>query len=239
MAHGGSSLSAATGGEKFIGILDIFGFEILQSNSFEQLCINYTNERLQQQFNEHIFVLEQDEYASEGLDWRGIAFRDNQAVIELIGKKPQGLLLILEEHSMMNRRPDDKALGNSFSSTHGKAPNVHPAFSKSRFGNEGFVVRHFAGEVSYDLDGFIAKNNDSLQEDLADLLGCSENSLLRAVTGLGSVAPHEVGFVQKGAAGAAADDEGGADDAGKKMASAVTVSFQFRKQLDVLMQVTS
>lgn len=79
-----------------------------QTNSFEQLCINYTNERLQQQFNEHIFVLEQREYAAEGLNWQGVTYRDNQAVIELIGKKPSGLLLILEEHSMMNRRPDDK-----------------------------------------------------------------------------------------------------------------------------------
>jgi myosin heavy subunit len=81
----------------FCGILDIFGFEHFKVNSFEQLCINYANERLQQQFNEHVFVLEQEEYAKEGLDWSSIAYRDNQHVIDLISKKPTGILFILEE----------------------------------------------------------------------------------------------------------------------------------------------
>ena len=139
-----------------------------------------------------------------------------------------------------------QALGNSFLTAHGKAPAAHPAFSKSKFGNEGFVVRHFAGEVSYDLEGFVAKNNDSLQEDLSDLLSTSSNSLLRAATGLGSVEPHEVGYVRPvasspaaaaSAAGsaAAAEDEGG-EGGGKRMASSVTVSFQFRQQLDLLVR---
>lgn len=135
---------------KFIGILDIFGFEILLCNSFEQLCINYTNERLQQQFNEYVFVLEQQEYAKEGLDWTAISFRDNQDVIDLIGKKPNGLLLILEEHSMMNRKPDDKALLSACNHAHER---VQAAYGKPRFGNDGFVVRHFAGEVMYTIEG--------------------------------------------------------------------------------------
>ena len=248
-AHSTSSSSSAgtAAADKFVGILDIFGFEILQKNSFEQLCINYTNERLQQQFNEHIFVLEQQEYASEGLNWASITYRDNQNVIELIGKKPYGLLLILEEHSMMNRRPDDIALGNSYVSAHGKTPNGHPAFSKSRFGNDGFLVRHFAGEVSYDLDGFISKNNDSLQDGLLELLAMSDNSFLRAATGLGSLQSHEVGYLvgqeerrplpdgddEVGSTNATVDDD--ADKEGhKKMASTITVSFRFREQLDKL-----
>lgn len=105
------------GTKKFIGILDIFGFEILGINSFEQLCINLTNERLQQQFNETVFVSEQDMYRAEGLQWDNITFRDNQHVIDLISstKSPQGLLLILEEHCMLNRGvPDDNALLASY-----------------------------------------------------------------------------------------------------------------------------
>jgi myosin-5 len=88
---------------KFIGILDIFGFEILQSNSFEQLCINFANERLQQQFNEYVFDREQKIYSDEGLNWMSINYRDNQSVIDLIGKKPTGLLIILEEQGRLNR----------------------------------------------------------------------------------------------------------------------------------------
>lgn len=105
---------------KFIGILDIFGFEILGDNSFEQLCINYTNERLQQQFNDRIFASEQELYAQEGINWTIITYRDNQNVIDLISKKPSGLLYILEEHGMMNRTPDDAALLNHFHTVHEK-----------------------------------------------------------------------------------------------------------------------
>ena len=199
----------------FIGILDIFGFEILQTNSFEQLCINYTNERLQSQFNDHIFVLEQEEYSTEGLNWNSISFRDNQPVIDLIGKKPFGILHILEEHGLLNRKPDDVALGNSLSKAHtGMSPN----YSKSRFGNDGFVVRHFAGEVNYSLTGFISKNNDSLQEDLLDCLAISTNAFLGQVLGQQqSLLP---------------PSPPPADST--HLSSSVTVSYSFRGQLDAL-----
>eukprot|EP01034_Spumella_vulgaris_P033872 gene33872-41784_t len=136
---------------KFIGILDIFGFEILQNNSFEQLCINFTNERLQQQFNEHVFVTEQEIYRSEGLNWSSITFQDNQHVIDMIARKPTGLLFILEEHGMMNRKPDDTALLTGFNAIHASTDKQSTttntnssAYVKSRFGNTLFVVKHFA-----------------------------------------------------------------------------------------------
>lgn len=230
--------------KKFIGVLDIFGFEILQRNSLEQLLINFTNERLQQQFNEHIFGLEQDRYALEGLNWSSITFKDNQQVIDLIGKKPFGLLQMLEEHSILNRKPDDIALFNSLVSVHGGSKagsQPHPAFSKSRFGNDGFLVRHFAGEVSYELEGFIAKNNDSLQDDLFELLAMSSNSFLRAAVCVGSLEPHEVGFLpgltSKMTVSIGDGGDGGKEAGGHKiLASSITVSQRFRDQLDQLVQ---
>lgn len=198
---------------KYIGILDIFGFEILCRNSFEQLCINYTNERLQQQFNDYVFVKEQEEYAAEGLNWTTISYRNNQNVIDLISKKPNGLLVILEEHGMMNRKPDDVALLNSFNQ---KQDRVSDAYAKSRFGNDGFVVKHFAGEVNYSIDGFLSKNNDSLQDDVMTMLSTSTNKFL----------------IDKCLKGIALREDG--DDTQKKMAASVTVSFQFRNQLDSL-----
>lgn len=166
---------------KFIGILDIFGFEILKHNSFEQLCINYTNERLQQQFNDQIFVTEQTDYIKEGLDWTIINFRSNQNVVDLISKKPTGLLNILEEHGFMNRRPDDIALLHNFDHFH-KAKNE--CYAKSRYGDEAFIVSHFAGKVEYEIAGFIEKNNDTLQEDLLRLLRHSSNAFLLNMSGI-------------------------------------------------------
>jgi myosin heavy subunit len=174
-----SSSSKSKTTVKFIGILDIFGFEVLAVNTFEQLCINYTNERLQQQFNELAFEIEQRQYASEGLDWTAITYRDNQSVLDLIARRPRGLLLVLEEHSLMNREPDDKALLSAFNNLHATSNLApHPNYMKSRFGNDGFVIKHFAGDVHYAIAHFLVKNNDSLQEDLAALLATSTNTLL-------------------------------------------------------------
>ena len=255
-----SAVSAGDSREvvKFVGILDIFGFEILGVNSFEQLCINYTNERLQQQFNEHVFVLEQQEYAKEGLDWKSISYRDNQTVIDLISKKSSGLLLILEEHGMMNRKPDDLALVNSFNQMHDK---VQPSYVKSRFGNDRFVVKHFAGDVTYTVDGFLSKNNDSLQEGLTETITTSSSIFLKNLLAGDDVSGNAVmvpgpGFIpiqQHAVAVAAAPVANDVEPIGKKlssvgggggvgggasskrMASTITVSYQFRNQLDVLM----
>lgn len=237
-------------GARFIGILDIFGFEILQTNSFEQLCINYTNERLQQQFNEFVFDREQALYAAEGLDWTTIPYKDNQHVIDLIGKKPSGLLNILEGQGMLNRgAADEAALLASFNSTHASSA----AFERSRFTDGRFTVKHFAGDVTYNVHGFLDKNNDSLQEDLLELMICSTDAFVRnAIVCLSMGEPGtegEAGFVPDtssavrmlkepsrkmaatGRRASLAAPEGG----GKKLAATVTVSFQFRSQLDLLM----
>eukprot|EP01038_Epipyxis_sp_PR26KG_P011898 gene11898-15921_t len=253
---------------KFIGILDIFGFEILQTNSFEQLCINFTNERLQQQFNEFVFEREQQEYRAEGLDWSSITYKDNQNVIDLIAKKPLGLLIILEEQGMLNRgHGDDGALVSSFNSNHDKKSS---AYEKARFGNETFTIKHFAGDVTYIVAGFLEKNNDSLQEDLMELMVCSTNPFIQnAIVATALDTPGTVGQpgfvaeipdelivasagsltssikpsadtatapVKKGRRSSVSQSEGVAPTSGgKKMASTVTVSFQFRSQLDLLL----
>ena len=193
---------------KFVGILDIFGFEIGQKNTFEQLCINYTNERLQQQFNEIAFDAEQQEYKKEGLDWSNISFRDNKTVIDLIGKKPQGLLILLEEHSLMNRDPDDQALLNTYHKHHF---NLHVNYAKPRFGQESFVVKHFAGDVEYYIENFITKNNDTLQNDLAMQFSLSKEKFIQDVLQVSTTKDTN------------------------KIASTVSVSLKFRNQLDDLM----
>ena len=214
---------------KFIGILDIFGFEILQSNSLEQLCINYTNERLQQQFNDHVFISEQIDYQREGINWNSVSYKDNQGVIDLIGKKPSGILCVLEEHGVVmvgNRKPDDKNFVRGLNSFHapdhidppaGPLSQQHPNYIKSKF-SDGFTIRHYAGEVFYNIDGFLSKNNDSLQEDILETLKSSSNSYFTEF------------ILGQGGNRASAHDS-------KKMASAVTVSFQFRYQLDELITV--
>ncbi|GMI04054.1 hypothetical protein TrVE_jg11203 [Triparma verrucosa] len=159
----------------FIGILDIFGFEIMKYNSLSQLCINFANEKLQQQFNQQVFVRERELYLEEGLPVDVITFKDNQPVIDLISKKPSGLLPLLEEAGMLSRVVEPSALVSSFDKPHA---GVHPNYGKARFGNEDFVIKHFAGEVLYSAKELLSKNNDSLHEDLKILLSNSTSDFI-------------------------------------------------------------
>eukprot|EP00903_Cladosiphon_okamuranus_P008596 g8244.t1 len=172
----------------FIGILDIFGFEIMATNSFEQLCINFANEVLQRQFNNHIFVLEQEEYKVEGLDVAMIPFTNNEAVIDLISKKPLGLMIILEDQVLTGRKAhamnklDDRSVLDLYHQEHHRR-NPHPNYEKPRMQCDQFIVKHFAGSVTYDVAGFLEKNNDSLQDDLRALLLDSKDPFIRELAG--------------------------------------------------------
>jgi len=170
------SLSAGKAAVKStIGVLDIFGFESFQVNSFEQLCINFANEKLQQFFNNHIFAAEQSEYKKEQLEWSSIDFNDNGLCLELIEGK-LGVLAILDDVCKQGSGTDksfleqvDKqcsAAANPCSAFYAK-PN--PAKGKGASPAE-FAVRHFAGTVSYTVNGFIDKNNDNLSPDLVQVL---------------------------------------------------------------------
>lgn len=148
---------------KSISILDIYGFESFQKNSFEQFCINYANERLQQHFNRHLFKLEQEEYELDGIDWTKVDFKDNHECLNLFEKKPLGLLSLLDEESNF-----PKATDLTFANKLKRQLNANPCFKGERDG--AFIICHYAGEVLYDTTGFLEKNRDPLHSDLIQLL---------------------------------------------------------------------
>lgn len=156
----------------FIGVLDIAGFEIFEENSFEQLCINYTNEKLQQFFNHHMFVLEQEEYAREQIEWKFIDFgKDLQPTIDLIElPNPIGIFSCLDEDSVM-----PKATDKSFTEKmHSLWDRKTPKYKASRL-TQGFVLIHYAAEVEYSTDGWLEKNKDPLNDNVTRLLASSRD----------------------------------------------------------------
>jgi myosin protein heavy chain len=154
----------------FIGVLDIAGFEIFDENSFEQLCINYTNEKLQQFFNHHMFVLEQEEYAREQIEWKFIDFgRDLQPTIDLIElPNPIGIFSCLDEDSVM-----PKATDSSFTEKlHSLWDRKSTKYKRSLL-TQGFVLTHYAAEVEYSTEGWLEKNKDPLNDNVTRLLAAS------------------------------------------------------------------
>ncbi|KAG6601064.1 Myosin-1, partial [Cucurbita argyrosperma subsp. sororia] len=150
-----------------ISILDIYGFESFDRNSFEQFCINYANERLQQHFNRHLFKLEQEEYIQDGIDWAKVDFDDNQDCLSLFEKKPLGLLSLLDEESTFPNGTDV-----TFANKLKQHLTPNPSFRGER--EKAFTVCHYAGEVTYDTTGFLEKNRDLLHLDSIQLLSsCS------------------------------------------------------------------
>ncbi|OKP09681.1 Myosin type-2 heavy chain 1 [Penicillium subrubescens] len=156
----------------FIGVLDIAGFEIFENNSFEQLCINYTNEKLQQFFNHHMFVLEQEEYAREQIEWQFIDFgKDLQPTIDLIElTNPIGIFSCLDEDCVM-----PKATDKSFTEKlHSLWDRKTPKYRSSRL-NQGFILTHYAAEVEYTTHDWLEKNKDPMNDNITRLLAASED----------------------------------------------------------------
>lgn len=157
---------------RFIGVLDIAGFEIFDENSFEQLCINYTNEKLQQFFNHHMFVLEQEEYAREQIEWKFIDFgRDLQPTIDLIElPNPIGIFSCLDEDSVM-----PKATDKTFTEKlHSLWDRKSTKYKRSLL-TQGFVLTHYAAEVEYSTEGWLEKNKDPLNDNVTRLLSASSD----------------------------------------------------------------
>merc|ERR1719429_977689 len=153
----------------YIGVLDIAGFEIFEFNTFEQICINYVNEKLQQFFNQHMFTLEQEEYVKEGLVWVTCDFgMDLAACLELF-EKPMGILPILEEETIHPKASDETFEAKLKAQHLGKHPNFAKAQSKTDK-NAHFAVVHYAGTVSYNLTGWLDKNRDPINDTVVDLL---------------------------------------------------------------------
>ncbi|XP_077423265.1 unconventional myosin-Vc isoform X1 [Vanacampus margaritifer] len=156
----------------FIGVLDIYGFETFDINSFEQFCINYANEKLQQQFNLHVFKLEQEEYMKEDVPWTLIDFYDNQPVIDLIEAK-MGILVLLDEECLFPQGTDQSWLQKLYNYL-----DSNPLFERPKMSNETFVIQHFADKVEYQCKGFLEKNRDALYEELFEVLRLSKFAFL-------------------------------------------------------------
>ncbi|XP_060182652.1 myosin-11-like [Lycium barbarum] len=156
-----------------IGVLDIYGFESFKHNSFEQFCINYTNEKLQQHFNQHVFKMEQEEYEREAIDWSYIEFVDNQDVLDLIEKKPGGIVALLDEACMF-----PKSTHETFSNKLYQTFKVHKRFVKPKLSRTDFIISHYAGEVQYQSDQFLDKNKDYIVPEHQDLLCASKCSFV-------------------------------------------------------------
>ncbi|XP_011308112.1 myosin-VIIa [Fopius arisanus] len=160
-----------------IGVLDIFGFENFYHNSFEQLCINYANEHLQQFFVRHIFKIEQEYYNEEGISWRHIDFKDNQGVLDLIGIKQLNVMALIDEESKFPKGTDLSLLAKSHQIHSANDNYVKPKSDLV----QAFGIRHFAGAVDYEIGGFLEKNRDTFSVDLKQLIGISLNKFLRGI----------------------------------------------------------
>ena len=226
----------------YIGILDIFGFENQAVNSFEQLCINYCNETLQQIFNHHVFVKEAEFYEHAGIDFSSIEFSDNQPILDLIDGRPNGVLLKLDSQSALGKLGSDSnfvfemdkvfsAVPQLATSNKGYFLEAHSNYARDRFGGCCFGIVHYAGRVDYDARGFLAKNNDSLSPDLLELVRATSDGFITAL------------FAQDDAEAAALAEaaraaQGGASARGRKGGGnrqAPTVTEKFRKQLESLL----
>lgn len=192
-----------------IGVLDIFGFETFEYNSFEQLCINYTNEALQQQFNRYVFKLEQQEYEKEGIMWKFISFPDNQDVLDLIDMKHTGILALLDEQCILPKSTDNKFTRYLYARC-----DRHPRFSATSAQRVDYVfsIEHYAGFVEYTTEGWLEKNKDALPAAASDLIKSSDFDLLLDINR----------FVRA------------EDRAGRGTVATKSVSFQFSAQLRTL-----
>ncbi|CAO4386182.1 unnamed protein product [Caenorhabditis nigoni] len=212
----------------FIGVLDIAGFEIFDFNSFEQLWINFVNEKLQQFFNHHMFVLEQEEYAREGIQWTFIDFGlDLQACIELI-EKPLGIIAMLDEECIVPKATDATLAQKLIDQHLGKHPNFEkPKPPKGKQSEAHFAMRHYAGTVRYNVMNWLEKNKDPLNDTVVTVMKASKEHAL-------IVEVWQDYTTQEEAAAAASKGGPGGKKKGKS-GSFMTVSMLYRESLNKLM----
>lgn len=166
-----------------IGVLDIYGFECFKNNSFEQFCINFANEKLQQHFNEHVFKMEQEEYRNEEINWSYIEFIDNKDVLDLIEKKPIGIISLLDEACMFPKSTHKTFFTKLFQSF-----KANSRLERAKFSETDFTISHYAGKVSYQTDSFLDKNRDYVIVEHCNLLSSSKCCF---ISGLFASSPEE------------------------------------------------
>ncbi|KAI6228188.1 Myosin head [Aphelenchoides besseyi] len=216
--------------DHFIGVLDIAGFEIFDFNSFEQLWINFVNEKLQQFFNHHMFVLEQEEYAREGIQWTFIDFGlDLQACIELI-EKPMGIISMLDEECIVPKATDQTLAQKLVEQHLGKHPNFEkPKPPKGKQAEAHFAMRHYAGTVRYNVTNWLEKNKDPLNDTVVSVMkGANANPLLLEVWSDYTTQEEAAQKAKEGGGGGGGKKKG-------KSGSFMTVSMMYRESLNNLM----
>ncbi|CAE7723889.1 XI-2, partial [Symbiodinium sp. CCMP2456] len=204
----------------FAGVLDIFGFECFKMNSFEQLCINFTNERLQQFFNSFVFKLEEQLYEREGIEWDPLDFPDNQDAVDMLQAKGTGVFAILDEECVVPQG-SDQGFNNKLIKQH----RGHRRFDEIKTKPSWFVIKHFAGPVSYCSDGFLDKNKDQLSNDLIECMGASTNEFIVRL------------FRQDVKYGEVLNKEESSETGTGKKKKKYTVSSEFKDQLASLMDI--
>ena len=209
---------------QYIGVLDIFGFELFEINSLEQFLINFANEKLQQFFNHHIFKLEQAIYEAEKIDWTLIEFKDNQECLDLIEqRRPPGILAIVDEESKFPRATDETLIAK----LHDNFDKKHSYYDKPRLARMNFIVKHFAGAVDYQVTDWREKNKDELPEHLVDLVRNSQTKWI-------AILYADEAKYKAMAAGLTTTTDN-SDDKKKKDSGKMTVGAQFKQQLIDLM----
>ncbi|VDM67629.1 unnamed protein product, partial [Strongylus vulgaris] len=215
----------------FIGVLDIAGFEIFDHNSFEQLWINFVNEKLQQFFNHHMFVLEQEEYSREGIQWEFIDFGlDLQACIELI-EKPLGVISMLDEECIVPKATD-MTFASKLNDQHlGKHPNFQkPRPPKGKQSEAHLAIVHYAGTVRYNVKGWLEKNKDPLNDTAVSVLKANKDNQLMMELWADYNTQEEIASAAKEGKKAPGKKKG-------KSASFMTVSMMYRESLNNLMHM--
>ena len=177
LVHRVNNLMSVKGSKRMtLALLDIFGFEEFKENSFEQLCINFANETLHFYFTKYVFKIEQQEYVKEKIEWQHIPCPDNQNVLNLISKKPEGILPLLDDESNF-----PKATDHSFLEKCHYNHALSDVYSRPRMSSMEFGIRHYAGQVWYTVDAFLDKNRDTLRSDVLDLLSSSRMSMIAKI----------------------------------------------------------
>ena len=195
----------------FIGVLDIYGFESFAVNSFEQFCINFANEKLQQHFNQHVFKMEQEEYEREGIDWSYIEFIDNQDMLDVIERRSNGIISLLDESCMLASSTDEQFTQKLYTGL-----KDEQRFSKPKLSQTAFTLSHYAGDVTYESNTFLDKNKDFVIQEHEEILASgSHEELVRMFT--------------------LCDDSSETSGRGKSSTKFSSVSARFKKQLGELM----
>ncbi|XP_071990045.1 unconventional myosin-VIIa isoform X4 [Engystomops pustulosus] len=213
-----------------IGLLDIFGFENFTVNSFEQLCINFANENLQQFFVRHVFKLEQEEYNLENINWQHIEFTDNQDALDMIAIKPMNIISLIDEESKFPKGTDTTML-NKLNSQH--KLNTFYIPPKNSYETQ-FGINHFAGIVYYETKGFLEKNRDTLHGDIIQLVHSSKNKFIKQIF-QADVAMFLCGYTSSAFGQSSTPPAKGAETRKRSP----TLSSQFKRSLELLMRTLS